>query len=85
MSGAYDTNYPGYERNRLISNDKEEYITETMQEFLEFVEECDPNLLPKIKIMVGDFLSDQNIPTKELVNEDELEMLDKWIKSVKGE
>lgn len=55
-----------------------------MQEFLKFVEEYDLNLLPKIKIMVGDFLSDQNIPTKELVNEDELEMLDKWIKSVKG-
>ena len=86
MSGTKNTNYVGYEK-RCMENMEEDYtILDVMALFLDYVSESDDEYMPKekIKLVVSDFLSDQNIPTTKLVNEDELEMLEMWNKSVLG-
>lgn len=87
MSGTKNTNYVGYEKRRMENMEEDHSILDVMELFLDYVSELDDEYLPKekIKLVVSDFLSDQNIPTTKLVNEDELEMLEKWNKSVKGE
>ena len=85
MSGLENKNYVGYERNQLLKNDTEMLISEVMENFLKFVKEYEPNLEEKMKIMIGDFLGDNNIPSMNVLAEDEILMLDRWNKSVLGE
>lgn len=84
MSKLENKNYVGYEFHRL-KNDETLPISEVMEMFLEFVKEYEPQVYEKSRIMVSDFLSDNGIPARNVLAEDEILMLDKWIKSVKGE
>ena len=86
MSGTKNTNYVGYEKRRMENMEEDYTILDVMALFLDYVSESDDEYMPKekIKLVVSDFLSDQNIPTTKLVNEDELEMLEMWNKSVLG-
>ena len=87
MAGTVRTNYTGYEKRRMENIEEDYTILDVMELFLDYVSDSDDEFMPKekIKLVVSDFLSDQNIPTTKLVNEDELEMLEAWNKSVRGE
>ena len=67
---------------------REDYtIFDVMELFLDFVKNSGDVYMPKekIKMVIKDFLSEQDIPLFNELAEDETLMLEKWTKAVNGE
>jgi len=79
--------YVGYTK-RLVDKMREDYtIFDVMELFLDFVKNSGDVYMPKekIKMVIKDFLSEQDIPLFNELAEDETLMLEKWTKAVNGE
>lgn len=87
MSNFSNKNYVGFETRKFREEKSEYSIREIMKEFFEYVRESDDKFMPKekIKLVIEDFLAENDIEPINVVAEDELLLLERWNKSVLGE
>lgn len=84
MSNLSNKSYVGFETRKFRGEESNYSLREALKEFLEYVEDSDDKFMPKekIKLVVSDFLAENEIEPYNVVAEDELLLLDKWSKSV---
>lgn len=86
MSNLSNTNYVGFETSKFRAEKSEYSLREALKEFLEYVKDSDDKFMPKekIKLVVADFLAENDVESINVIAEDELLLQDKWNKSVEG-
>lgn len=83
MPNSSNKNYIGFETRKFQAEESIYSIREIMKEFLEYVKDSDDEFMPKekIKLVVEDFLAENEIEPMNVVAEDEILLLEKWSKS----
>ena len=83
MSNLSNTNYVGFETRKFRAEESNYSLREALKEFLEYVKDSDDEFMPKekIKLVVEDFLAENEIEPMNVVAEDEILLLEKWSKS----